>query len=453
MREFDTICGISTQIGEAGISIVRISGDNALKILFKIFRNKSNEEILIMQPYQMKYGYIIDLEDKNIIDEVLVSFMASPKSYTCEDVVEINCHGGIVAVNKVLKEVIKSGARLADNGEFTKRAFLNGRIDLSQAEAVQDIITSKTNLSMESALAQSLGNINKEIKGLRNEILALIANIEATVDFPEDDIEEITGEKVLEGVNDIINRVEQLIKSFDIGKVVRDGIKVSLIGKPNVGKSSLLNVLLNEERAIVTNIPGTTRDTIEEYININGLLIKIIDTAGIRETKDEVEKIGVDITRKKIDESDLVLLVLDSTEGITKEDESILNYVKQKKHIILFNKCDLLNEPVKNENKRIYISAKMGYGIDDLKDMIYNLFLNKQIKRNDVNITNKRHEDVLIRTLTHLNSAATTLKDKYSIDFASIDLRNAWEVLGEITGETLKEDLLDEIFSRFCLGK
>jgi len=453
LRDFDTICGVSTQIGESGISIIRISGEDALMILFKLFRDKKFESIDKMNSYHIKYGYIVDLEGGDVIDEVLVSFMRSPKSYTCEDVVEINCHGGIIASDRVLKEVIKGGARLADNGEFTKRAFLNGRIDLSQAEAIQDIILSKTNLSMESALNQSLGSINGDIKFLREKILSLIAHIEAAVDFPEDDIEEITAEKVLEGLDDIISRVEDLIESYDFGKVVRDGIKVSIIGKPNVGKSSLLNVLLNEDRAIVTNIPGTTRDSIEEYLNINGLLIKIIDTAGIRETKDAIEKIGVDVTRKKIDESDLVLLVLDSTEGMTEDDHDILNQIDLKKHILVFNKCDLLSEPTKDEKDAVYISAKTGQGIDDLKNLIYSLFLNKDITMKDVSITNKRHQDVLIRALIQLKSASVTLNDKYSIDLVSIDLINAWEILGEIIGETLREDFIDEIFSKFCLGK
>ena len=453
LRDLDTICGVATQIGESGVSIIRISGNNALKILFKLFRDKKHKSIDKIDAYHIKYGFIIDLKDENIIDEVLVSFMRSPKSYTCEDVVEINCHGGIAAADRVLKEVIKSGARLADNGEFTKRAFLNGRIDLSQAEAIQDIVLSKTDLSMESALKQSLGSINSDIKLFRNEILSLIAHIEAAVDFPEDDIEEITGEKVLEGLDDIISRVEALIESYDFGKVVRDGIKVSIIGKPNVGKSSLLNVLLNEDRAIVTNIPGTTRDSIEEYININGLLIKVIDTAGIRDTKDAVEKIGVDVTKKKIDESDLILLVLDSTEGMTEDDNDILSQINLKKHIFVFNKCDLLNEPIKDEKDAVYISAKTGEGIDDLKSIIYSLFLNKDIKVNDVSITNKRHKDVLIRVLIQLKSAVETLSDKYSVDLVSIDLKNSWDILGEISGETLKEDLIDEIFSKFCLGK
>ncbi len=453
MRDLDTICAIATQIGESGISIIRLSGSNSTNILSKLFRNKKNQTVRSFEPFTMKYGFIVDQDDENIIDEVLISFMKSPKSYTCEDVVEINCHGGIMAVNKILKEVIKSGARLADPGEFTKRAFLNGRIDLTQAEAVQDIILSKTDLSIKSAIDQSLGSINKEIKLYRNELLSLIAHIEATVDFPEDDIEEITGETILKNLLIMENNINDLIKSFEVGKIIREGIKVSIIGKPNVGKSSLLNVLLKEERAIVTSIPGTTRDTIEEFVNINGLLIKIIDTAGIRETKDVVEKIGVDISKKKIDESDLVLFILNALEGMTEDDKSILKYINLKKHILVFNKADLLNTPYHNENNTVYISCKDSIGIDDLRNIIFNMFLNKEIKKTDINITNERHKDILIRALVQIKSAMKALDNKYSIDVASIDLRNAWSILGEISGDTLKENLIDEIFSKFCLGK
>ncbi len=453
MRDLDTICGISTQIGESGISIIRISGNGGLNILSKIFKTKKNVDILSMASYTMKHGFIVD-DRGETIDEVIVSYMRGPKSFTAEDVVEINCHGGIVSVNRVLKEVLKCGARLSDRGEFTKRAFLNGRIDLSQAEAVFDIISSKTDLSMDSALKQSMGSISYEIQSLREELISIIAHIEATVDFPEDDIEEITCGKVKELLIPIIDKVNELIHSFEVGRIVREGIKVAIIGKPNVGKSSLLNALLKEDRAIVTEVPGTTRDTIEELINIDGLLIKIIDTAGIRNTSDVVEKIGVDISFKKIDESDLVLLIIDSKFGICNEDEIILNYIDSKKHILVFNKIDLINKSDFNYDKNsVLISAKTGEGIDDLKNKIYELFLLGEVKNKKVSITNVRHSDVLIRASMHLNEAMLILKDVYSIDLASIDLRNAWTVLGEITGDSIKEEIIDEIFSKFCLGK
>ncbi|MCL2322349.1 MAG: tRNA uridine-5-carboxymethylaminomethyl(34) synthesis GTPase MnmE [Oscillospiraceae bacterium] len=451
MRDFDTICAIATQIGESGISIIRLSGAHSLGILFKIFRNKKFGTIEEFKPYTIKYGFIVDNE--NVIDEVLVSYMRSPKSYTAEDVVEINCHGGIIAADKIVKEVIKNGARLAEPGEFTKRAFLNGRIDLTQAEAIQDIIISKTDLSMDSAMKQSLGSINDEIKLIRAEILSFIAHIEAIVDFPEDDMEEIASEKLLCDISILADKIDALIKSFEFGKVIREGIKVSIIGKPNVGKSSLLNVLLNEERAIVTDIPGTTRDAIEELLNINGLLIKIIDTAGLRETKDVVEKIGVNVAKKKIDESDLVLFVLDASEGMTDEDIIILDYISLKKHILVMNKCDLLSKVYNDEKDIVYISAKEHIGINALKDKIYNLFLNKEIKYGGTDITNKRHADILIRGLAQLNCAKETLLNKYPIDLVSIDLRNSWSILGEISGDTLNENIIDEIFSKFCLGK
>ena len=334
MKEFDTIAAVATVLGEGGISIIRTSGCDSLKIVNSIFKGKNNRNLMDMKPYSMRYGYIVEKSTDELLDEVLVSFMKSPRSYTVEDTVEINCHGGVVATKKVLEEVIKSGARIAEPGEFTKRAFLNGRIDLSQAEAVIDIIRAKTELSMKSAVQQSTGRISKEINVLREKLLEVIAHIEATVDYPEDDLEEMTSEKVSMRLQEILDEINHILSTAEEGKIVRDGLNTVIVGKPNVGKSSLLNSLIRENRAIVTDVPGTTRDVIEEYMNIDGIPIKVIDTAGIRETEDLVEKIGVERSKQKIDEADLVILMLDSSEELDDEDKEIMNYVKDKKYII-----------------------------------------------------------------------------------------------------------------------
>jgi len=333
MKDFDTIGAISTSIGEGGIAIVRISGDKAKDVVEKIFQAKNGQSIKDMKSYTMKYGYIID-ENNNHIDEVIVSFMKGPRSFTAEDTIEINCHGGVVATNKVLEQVIKQGVRIAEPGEFTKRAFLNGRIDLSQAEAVIDIINAKTDLSMKSALMQSEGLISKEIRVLREKLLSTIAHIEATVDYPEDDLEEVTSEMAIRDLDIIKKEIKEFIETAEEGKILREGLSTVIVGKPNVGKSSLLNALTKENRAIVTDIPGTTRDVIEEYINISGIPIKIIDTAGIRETDDVVEKIGVERSRAKINDADLIILILDSSNELTEEDKEIINHISNKKYMI-----------------------------------------------------------------------------------------------------------------------
>ena len=348
MKEFDTICAIATALGEGGIAIIRISGDKALDIASKIFKPKSNDDIKNMKSYTMKYGHIYDVETNELIDEVIISFMKGPKSFTAEDTIEINCHGGVVSTNKVLETVIKAGARLAEPGEFTKRAFLNGRIDLSQAEAVMDIITAKTDLAMKSALMQSNGYLSREINKLREYMLNILALVEFAVDFTEDD-EEIDPSiplKVAESLEKSINEMNSLLKSADEGKLIREGLSLAIVGKPNVGKSSLLNALLRQKRAIVTDIAGTTRDIIEEYINLDGIPVKIIDTAGIRETEDIVEKIGVERSREKIQEADLVLLVLDSSRELDDEDKEIIDVEivsRYMDYIIDINTGDLIS--------------------------------------------------------------------------------------------------------------
>ncbi|MCM8711930.1 tRNA uridine-5-carboxymethylaminomethyl(34) synthesis GTPase MnmE [Clostridium sp. SYSU_GA19001] len=459
MKHFDTIAAVATSLGEAGISIIRISGSNALKIVSSIFKGKNGRSLEDIKSYTMRYGYILDMKKNEVIDEVIVSFMKGPKSFTAEDTVEINCHGGVVATNRVLEEVITSGARLAEPGEFTKRAFLNGRIDLSQAEAVIDIIRAKTELSMKSALAQSEGRISQEIKALRQKLLGIIAHIEATVDFPEEDLEETTSQITEMQLKSVLNKIENLITSASEGKIIREGLDTVIVGKPNVGKSSLLNALLMEKRAIVTDIPGTTRDVIEEFISIDGVPVKIIDTAGIRETEDVVEKIGVERSREKINMADLIILMLDSSRELDKEDLEIIDYIKDKKYVVLLNKSDLDNKINKEDIKALNseyvmeVSAKTGQGLDKLKDAIKHLFFRGEVTSKDTIITNTRHKEALIRAKESCNSALSALKNTFAIDLASIDIRNAWMSLGEITGETLEEDIIDKIFSEFCIGK
>jgi len=458
MKDFDTIGAISTSIGEGGIAIVRISGDKAKDVVEKIFQAKNGQSIKDMKSYTMKYGYIID-ENNNHIDEVIVSFMKGPRSFTAEDTIEINCHGGVVATNKVLEQVIKQGVRIAEPGEFTKRAFLNGRIDLSQAEAVIDIINAKTDLSMKSALMQSEGLISKEIRVLREKLLSTIAHIEATVDYPEDDLEEVTSEMAIRDLDIIKKEIKEFIETAEEGKILREGLSTVIVGKPNVGKSSLLNALTKENRAIVTDIPGTTRDVIEEYINISGIPIKIIDTAGIRETDDVVEKIGVERSRAKINDADLIILILDSSNELTEEDKEIINHISNKKYMILLNKSDLNSKITQKDLENINctniysISAKTGEGIDEVRTAIKDMFFKGDISTNNVIITNTRHKEALLRAYECIESAINTLNYTFAIDLASIDIRNAWTFLGEITGDSLEENIIDKISKDFCLGK
>ncbi|NEU04387.1 tRNA uridine-5-carboxymethylaminomethyl(34) synthesis GTPase MnmE [Clostridium senegalense] len=458
MKEFDTIAAVATSIGEGGVSIIRVSGDKALNIVSKIFKGKNNRKLNDIKTYTMRYGYIINSNDEHI-DEVIVSYMKGPRSFTAEDVVEINCHGGVVATNRVMSEVLKVGARLAEPGEFTKRAFLNGRIDLSQAEAIIDIINAKTELSMKSALMQSEGGISKEINALRNELLQSIAHIEATVDYPEDDLEEVTAEGAAKTLKKMLIKIDELLDSADEGKILREGLNTVIVGKPNVGKSSLLNALTKENRAIVTDVPGTTRDVIEEYINISGVPIKIVDTAGIRETEDLVEKIGVERSKEKINQADLIILILDSSRELDEEDREIISYILDKKYIVLLNKLDLdgkiKKEDLKefNSNYIFEISAKTGKNIDKVRESIKDLFFKGEVSNDDVIITNTRHKEALFRAKENIQGAIETLENTFAIDLASIDIRNAWSDLGKITGSTLEEDIIDKIFSEFCLGK
>lgn len=460
MKEFDTICAVATPIGEGGVAIIRISGENALNIASKIFIAKNNYDVKNMQTYTMKYGNIIDIENKEIIDEVILSYMKSPNSYTRENVVEINCHGGVVSTNSVLNQIIRAGARLAEPGEFTKRAFLNGRIDLSQAEAVMDIITAKTELSMKSAMLQSNGSLSREIVELRKYLLNVLALIEYSVDFTEDDEDIIDDNLVFQikdGINKTILRIKSLLSNADEGKIIREGLNIVIVGKPNVGKSSLLNALLKENRAIVTEVPGTTRDVIEEYINLDGIPIRITDTAGIRDTEDIVEKIGVEKSKQKIEEADLIILMIDASSDIDDDDKIIIDKIKGKKYIVLLNKIDLdikiSQDVITNFNNKIDISAKTGKGIDDLKIKIKDLFFNGEVSSESLIISNTRHKQALYRSLENCDTALSRINANEYLDLISIYITAAMKALGEITGDELEEDLLNKIFSEFCVGK
>ena len=459
MKEFDTISAISTAIGEGGIAIIRVSGDKALDIVSKIFKSKSGKNVKDMKTYTMTYGHIFDIDTGELVDEVIISYMKGPKSFTAEDTVEINCHGGVTSTNKVLEMTIKAGARLAEPGEFTKRAFLNGRIDLSQAEAVMDLINAKTDLAMKSALMQSGGSLSLKIGKLREYLLNVLALIEYAVDFTEDE-EEIDPSiplRVRESLESASSDIKNLLKSADEGKIIRDGLSLAIVGKPNVGKSSLLNVLLKEKRAIVTEIAGTTRDVIEEYINLDGIPVKIIDTAGIRETDDIVEKIGVERSKEKIEEADLVLLVLDTSRELDSEDLEIIEAVKDKKTIVLLNKIDLdtkLDENLINNFKNIIkISAKEDLGIEKLKEEVKALFFNGSIDSESLIISNTRHKQALIRAGENCDRALMSVKNNEFLDLISIYVTAGLKALGEITGSELEEDLVNKIFKEFCCGK
>jgi tRNA modification GTPase len=400
----DTIAAISTAPGEGGIGIVRISGDEALNILDRIFTSRRQKDTMSIGSYTLRYGHVADLDGK-VIDEVLVSYMKSPNTYTREDVVEINCHGGVIPVKRILEAVLKAGARLAEPGEFTKRAFLNGRIDLSQAEAVIDMIRSKTDKSMDAALKQLEGKLSLKLQHIRGELIDIMSHIEASIDFPEDDIEDVLYLDLERDCGSIIGELDEIIQGADAGKILREGLNTVIVGKPNVGKSSLLNALLEENRAIVTDVPGTTRDIIEEYLNIGGIPINIIDTAGIRETSDEVERIGVEKTREYFDRADLVIFILDSGGQLSREDENIFSLIGEKKTIILINKVDL---PQRLDRSRVEelgrgsviidVSVREGMGIDRLKEEIQNLVYSGEASfSSEILVTNVRHKDLLVR--------------------------------------------------------
>ena len=455
----DTIAAIATAPGEGGIGIIRISGEKSLQVAQSIFKSKSGKMIKDYNARTLIYGTVVDNE--KVIDEVLVAYMKGPNSYTAEDVIEINCHGGFISVKKILELILSKGVRLAEAGEFTKRAFLNGRIDLSQAEAIIDVIKSKTDMAHEVAQSQLEGSLAKKIKDLRMNVTEVLAHLEVSIDFAEEDVEEITYQTLEEKALELRNEIKKLYDTAESGKILRDGLKTVIVGKPNVGKSSLLNSILGENRAIVTDIAGTTRDVIEEFVNIKGIPLKIVDTAGIRETEDIVEKIGVEKSRESFSTADLVIMVLDASRKLSEEDMEILESLKNKKTIVLLNKMDLepqielekIEEFVNSEDI-IKISALKHQGIEELQDKIEAMVYHGSVKNSsNLMITNSRHKDALFKAYESINDAISAIEQRMPYDFIEVDFKNIWDYLGYINGDTVQEDLLDTIFANFCIGK
>lgn len=452
----DTICAISTSKGIGAISIVRVSGDEAVEIVNNIFKGK---DLTKVESHTIHYGHIID-KDGNKIDEVLVSVMLAPKTFTREDIVEINTHGGLACTNKVLEELLINGCRLAEPGEFTKRAFLNGRIDLTEAEAVMDMINAKTDAQRELAMNQISGKVSDLINELRSDMVEIISNINVNIDYPEyDDVDIITDEILIPKIKKLKERILKILKESKNGKIIKDGIKTSIIGRPNVGKSSLLNALLEEDKAIVTDIAGTTRDIVEGQININGILLNIIDTAGIRETEDKIEALGVEKSIKMMNESELVLFVLNNNEPLTDDIKRLLEEVKSKNYIIIINKIDLekklnLDNLDIDKNNIIYMSLIDNKGIDELKDKIIEIFNLSDIETTDPTyLSTARSISILEKCLNAVYEVEKGLEQNAPIDMIELDIKNIWEQLGTINGTTYEDELLDEMFSRFCLGK
>ena len=446
----DTIVAISTSVGEGAISIIRLSGHDALNIASKVF----TKDLTKVDSHTIHYGFITSNNEK--IDEVLVSVMKAPKTFTREDIVEINCHGGIATTNKVLEVLLENGARLAEPGEFTKRAFLNGRIDLLEAEATMDLISSKAESARKISINTLTGETSNLIKNLRSELVKIISNIEVNIDYPEyEDIEVLTNESILPDIKKFKEKLEEIIKKSEDSKVIKEGIRVGIIGRPNVGKSSLLNSLLEEEKAIVTDVPGTTRDIVEGTIILDNVILNIIDTAGIRESDDIVEKIGIEKSLTIINEADLVIFILNNNEKITREEKGLLEKLKDKKKIIVINKIDLENKLDKSIlDNYIEISAKENIGIEKIKDEIKRLFNLGELEASDLTyMSNARSISLLGKSLNNINDAISEINNNSPIDIVEFHLKDAWNNLGEIIGETYTDELLDELFSRFCLGK
>lgn len=454
-----TIAAISTAVGIGGIGIIRLSGKDSFEIVKKIYIPKNKKLFNQIKGYSISYGTINI--NKQTVDEVLVSFFVAPRSYTTENMCEIQCHGGNQVMKKILEALLKNGAVLAEPGEFTKRAFMNGRIDLLQAESVIDVINAKSEREVQAGINQLEGYLSKEISDIKQEILNVMINIEVEIDYPEYEMEETTIKQIKEMLDSIKIKIEKLEKSFDNGKIIKEGIKTAIIGKPNAGKSSLLNKLLKEDRAIVTEFEGTTRDTIEEMVNINGIPLKLVDTAGIRDAKDEVERIGIKKSREMAQNADLIIAIFDGSKYLDKEDYEILSLLEGKNCIILLNKCDLVSklnakdkQLLKYTDKIVEISALNGFGIDILEDAITELFNLDKIKFDtEVVITNVRHKTLLSQAINNISNAEDTIIKKMPLDIIAIYIKEILENLGTISGELVSEDIIDEIFSKFCLGK
>ncbi len=455
----DTIAAISTPIGEAGLGVIRVSGDQAVDIVDRIFRGK--RKLTQTGTYQARYGNIIDLKTEKKIDEVICLLMRSPKSFTGENVVEVGCHGGIVALRRILNAILDAGARLAEPGEFSKRAFLNGRIDLVQAEAIIEVITSRTEAAMDVAVKQLEGGLSEKIGDLRQKLIRVMAHLEAALDFPEDEIEGFSEDEIRKHISEVLIGVEDLLKTSQTGKIYREGIKTIIAGRPNVGKSSLLNALLREQRAIVTDIPGTTRDVIEEMINLRGVPLKLVDTAGIRETEDVVERLGVERSKEFLNRSDLVLLVVDASRELDSEDRQIIELARNKKIIVVVNKTDLNADFDESELRSLLPAERIvktslveEQGLEHLTDAIMEMiFEGKVVSTDQTIITNLRHQRALEDSLQSLLRTRDSIEANMPYDFVTIDLKAAIEQIGMVTGESLTEDIIDQIFAEFCLGK
>lgn len=457
-----TIAAISTAIGEGGIGIVRISGEKSLEILEKIFKTKSK-----IQNRRLTYGNIIEPKTGEVVDEVLAVYMKGPHTYTCEDVVEINCHGGVVSLQKTLTLALQNGARMAERGEFTKRAFLNGRLDLSQAEAVIDIIKAKTDKTFEVAISQLEGRFSAQIKNLRSELVNVLVDITVNIDYPDEDIEEIIYSDLAKKIEEIRENIQALISTKKTGRILREGLKIAIVGKPNVGKSSLLNMLLNENRAIVTSIPGTTRDIIEESINIKGIPVILTDTAGIRKTDDAIEKLGIEKSKESFNNADIIIFMLDASKKIEAEDKEIASYIGERRAIVLLNKIDAQNEESKaiekmatelfaekNNITMIKTSMTEGVGIEELTNAIEEFVYQGNVTRGEsMIVSNARHMQLLSDGSEALLDALTMIYANEALEFIEVDVKKAYDKLGEIIGETVSDDIINEVFKRFCLGK
>lgn len=455
----DTIAAIATAPGEGGIGVVRISGEKSRAILEQIFSREKNEYDII--PRMMHYGFVRDNFSGELIDEVMAVYFKEPYSYTAEDVVEIQCHGSMVSLRKILSLVLKNGARIAESGEFTKRAFLNGRLDLSQAEAVIDLIRAKSDKSFDVALNQLEGNFSKEIRQIRAELMNSLVNITVNIDYPDEDIEQLTFENLVSDLTSVRVKIEKMLQTSDTGRIMSEGLKISIIGKPNVGKSSLMNALLKETRAIVTSVPGTTRDTIEEMLTIRGIPVKLTDTAGIRETEDLIEKIGIEKSKEAFNNADFIIFMADRSRALDEEDFSILNHIRDKKAVVILNKTDLPSafdsvELEKHLPEACIIEASVanGDGIEELENVVENMVYGGEVKQSDsMMVTNVRHKNLLEEADTSLGDAIEMAKACQPLELLEIDASRAYECLGAIIGEAVEEDIINEVFARFCLGK